>query len=336
MQEIQELFQQLTQQINFFQQSHDEHTNYSRENGIINYQRNTSNPIENEVINAETEYDKMNEKVNLQSEVVLNGETILSFIEELKEKTTEFVTKERNELNEMKQKRSTLSETIIEMKEQMIRTNQGDVEELRNEISKFKEEIMLERYMLEGVEIRKLEEWTRRRCGNVIFDSNFDDWNVNTCQFTQRVLNKSHIVIVIDDGKKNIFGGYIDTVIKNMWCSHDLRRNANNESRTVDPNAFVFSMKRDGEEKLRKYQTADSSQSFVLYDEKGFRLFHFGCVSHGRSTWNQVFDIDIMRKPHQHRCRCNKATYDYQGEENSLRPSGEFFIPKRFVVVQMN
>ena len=28
------------------------------------------------------------------------------------------------------------------MKEQMIRTNQGDVEELRNEISKFKEEII--------------------------------------------------------------------------------------------------------------------------------------------------------------------------------------------------
>ena len=87
-----------------------------------------------------------------------------------------------------------------------------------------------------------------------------------------------------------------------MWHTIDKSLNANNASRTVDKNAFVFSLKRNGNEWFRKYQTKDHTQSFVLHNEICFRLIHFGFVDEKGARY---CDIDIRRK-HMRRNVCAK------------------------------
>ncbi|EMS14749.1 hypothetical protein KM1_299820, partial [Entamoeba histolytica HM-3:IMSS] len=57
-------------------------------------------------------------------------------------------------------------------------------------------------------EMRQIEEWTNRKVGNILFDSDKDDWNVDTSVFDQRIMYKEHIIIIIEDSEGNKFGGY--------------------------------------------------------------------------------------------------------------------------------
>ncbi|BFU24367.1 hypothetical protein EHI2019_000284300 [Entamoeba histolytica] len=59
-----------------------------------------------------------------------------------------------------------------------------------------------------------VEEWTNRKIGNILFDSDKDNWNKNTSVFDQRIINKQHIIIIIEDEDGNKFGGYVNSATK--------------------------------------------------------------------------------------------------------------------------
>ncbi|BFU20522.1 trichohyalin, putative [Entamoeba histolytica] len=83
-------------------------------------------------------------------------------------------------------------------------------------------------------EIEQLEEWTNRKVRNILFDSDKDDWNVDTSIFDQRIMNKEHIIIIIEDSKGNQFGGYVNSKIDKV----DYFIN--------DSKSFVFSLESNG------------------------------------------------------------------------------------------
>ena len=66
---------------------------------------------------------------------------------------------------------------------------------------------------MEEVFIKQIEEWTEKRINNILFDSDKDNWNRNTSVFDQRIMNKEHIIIVIEDSRGNQFGGYVNSKI---------------------------------------------------------------------------------------------------------------------------
>ena len=173
---------------------------------------------------------------------------------------------------------------------------------------------------------KQFEQWTRLKILSIVFDSENDDWNVGTCEFTKKIINRSHIVLLIEDNENNLFGAYIDARINSMWLTD--KDNSNNRSRTVDPNAFVFSLIRNGKPSNQRFMTKDSSQSFVLYDENSTRLFHVG------DDYNH-YDIDISRKDSGYASICCKGSYEYNGINNPLRDWNKCFVPKRFVVIQL-
>ena len=81
---------------------------------------------------------------------------------------------------------------------------------------------------------RNQKEWTSRKVSNILFDSDIDNWNQNTSVFDQRIINKEHIIIIIEDSNGNKFGGYVNSKIDevNDWIN--------------DPKSFLFSLESKG------------------------------------------------------------------------------------------
>ena len=94
-------------------------------------------------------------------------------------------------------------------------------------------------------EMKQLEEWTNKKCGEVVFDSNKDNWNQNSSVFDSKLMNRSNLMFVIEDTNNNKFGGYITAKINEY------------DSWIYDSKAFVFSLKSnrtmDWKEMFRSY-----------------------------------------------------------------------------------
>ena len=205
---------------------------------------------------------------------------------------------------------------------------------IQNEMKFFHYDMNLKEIGITMNESKQLEEWTGKRIGSILFDSNKHNWNTNTSVFESIMFGKSHFYVIIEDNDGNKFGGYVDAQVTSMHYSKSrfvepkgkpkIDRNANNASRTVDRNAFLFSLKRSGNEKFTKYPVIDYTQAFVLTEESCPTLFHFG-----------GFDIRIERPSREIKSYCSMKSYDYHNETNPLRPVDVPFTPKRIITIQM-
>ena len=50
--------------------------------------------------------------------------------------------------------------------------------------------------MLDENEMNQLEQWTNKKCSEVLFDSDKDDWNQNTSVFNDKIENKNNLLFV--------------------------------------------------------------------------------------------------------------------------------------------
>ena len=58
--------------------------------------------------------------------------------------------------------------------------------------------------------IEKLEEWTGLKCGEVLFDSDYDDWSVDTSEFNEKIDETKNLAFIIENYVGEIFGYYSD------------------------------------------------------------------------------------------------------------------------------
>ena len=59
-------------------------------------------------------------------------------------------------------------------------------------------------YYLQPNEKKQLEEWTKKSCKEVIFDSDVDNWSIKT-DFDDKIMNKSNLVFIVKDSRDNVF-----------------------------------------------------------------------------------------------------------------------------------
>ncbi|ELP89540.1 hypothetical protein EIN_219620 [Entamoeba invadens IP1] len=88
---------------------------------------------------------------------------------------------------------------------------------------------------LENGERQKLEEITKKKISNIVFNSFEDDWSKDTSVFDDKIKGKSDLLFLIEDDQKNKFGGvYYGTIDKSgQWLKNDT--------------SFIFSIVRNGE-----------------------------------------------------------------------------------------
>ncbi|BFU25919.1 trichohyalin, putative [Entamoeba histolytica] len=164
---------------------------------------------------------------------------------------------------------------------------------------------------METVFIKQIEEWTNRKVGNILFDSDKDDWNKNTSIFDQRIWNKEDIIIIIDDKRGNKFGGYVSSKIDKY-------------DKIYDSKSFLFSLESNGRiEGMMKFDIKQPEYAFYLYIQSSDCLFIFG-----------DFDITVGKENNKTKSWCNQRAFDYEEIRHSLCGS-EDLTPKRIMVIEM-
>ncbi|BFU26710.1 trichohyalin, putative [Entamoeba histolytica] len=130
-----------------------------------------------------------------------------------------------------------------------------------------------------NVYIKQIEEWTEKRITNILFDSVIDGWNKNTSVFDKRIMNKQHIIIIIEDEEGNKFGGYVNEKIDEVdYCIYDSQ-------------SFVFSLESNGRiEGMMKFDIKEPEKAFYLYHRADNCLFGFGDFD------GYVCDICVYKK----------------------------------------
>ena len=143
---------------------------------------------------------------------------------------------------------------------------------------------------------------------------------MNTSVFSEKILGRSKIVIMIYDTNGNVFGAYINNKIDTII------------SYIFDQNSFVFSLKSNGRlEKPMKFPIKNPLKSLKLYFENISWLFSIGS-NDGTGGWD---DISIMKGDCQNMKPgngCLQLSYNYHGIENALCGENKFSIQKIFVI----
>ncbi|BFU25449.1 predicted protein [Entamoeba histolytica] len=117
-------------------------------------------------------------------------------------------------------------------------------------------------------EMLQIEEWTNRKVGNILFDSDKDDWNILTSVFDQRIINKEHIIIIIKDEEGNKFGGYVNSKIDEV------------DGDISDSKSFVFSLESKGRMKgMKKFDIEQPERAFWLGNQTVNYSFEYNGIS---------------------------------------------------------
>ena len=166
---------------------------------------------------------------------------------------------------------------------------------------------------LEVQEIQQLENWTSKKVGEIVFDSNIHRWSQNDSEFDSKLMNKSNLLFIIEEQQGNKFGGYLNTQITstNNWHS--------------DSNAFLFTLKSPGRNHgMKKFNMKSGYKAFCLCQQSNSVLLRFGSSGH---------DLRVDKK-NQSGSYCHQYSFNYNGATNVL--CGNYnFTPKRITVIQM-
>ncbi|BFU21880.1 trichohyalin, putative [Entamoeba histolytica] len=169
---------------------------------------------------------------------------------------------------------------------------------------------------MDAVVTKQIEEWTEKRINNILFDSDKDDWKVDTSVFGERVMNKEHIIIIIEDEDGNKFGGYVNSKIDRV------------DDYINDSKSFVFSLESNGRiEEMKKFDIKEPEYAFYLHNQSDDLLFAFG-------FGDGYEDIIVFKENDKTQSFCNQYSFEYNEIENALC-GNENFTPKRFIVIEM-
>ncbi|BFU26481.1 trichohyalin, putative [Entamoeba histolytica] len=164
--------------------------------------------------------------------------------------------------------------------------------------------------------IKQIEEWTEKRMDNILFDSDIDDWKEDTSVFDQRIMNKEHIIIIIEDEEENKFGGYVNSKIDKI------------HSFINDSKSFVFSLESNGRMKgMKKFDIKQPDYAFYLGIQADNYLFAFGSGA----------DIIVYKENNKTESHCSQHSFSYEGITNALcgKQFPNLFTPKRIIVIEM-
>ena len=167
-------------------------------------------------------------------------------------------------------------------------------------------------------ELDQLEQWTNKKCDQVIFDSEKDKWGQNTSVFDERVKGKNNLIFVIEDRNRNKFGGYVSSTIRQ--CN----------AYTSDTNLFLFSLKSNNRiNGMMKFeiQSCCSQSGLYVCDKSCNTLFKFG----------RDGDLIISKENCKSSSQCYQTSYsiNYHGIQNALIGMSGYFTPKRIIVIEM-
>ncbi|BFU24112.1 predicted protein [Entamoeba histolytica] len=281
-------------------------------------------------------FDRMDETERRRKIVIEKSQETINQIEMIKNKISIIIEECNNDEETLSKTRNELIDKIISMEEMKMKDKIFRLPEERDtitaEFNKKKEEWekqysdYLERKKRKEEEERRKEEmlqleaWTNRKVGNILFDSDKDNWKENTSVFGERIMNKEHLIIIIEDTKGNKFGGYVNSKVDKV------------NSYINDSKSFVFSLDSNGRiEGMKKFDIKQTQYAFYLNNQIQDCLFAFG------GDEKYLKDIVVHKENLKTQSHCNQHSFEYEGISNVLcgKQFPNLFTPKRIIVIEM-
>ena len=123
-------------------------------------------------------------------------------------------------------------------------------------------------------EYYSLEQLSGMNCGEVLFDSNVDNWSVNTSVLNERITGKKQLAFIIESEDGEIFGYYLNTeIFKNVEYSKFMKTNSK---------TFHFNLESKGRfNGPKRFNIRDVDYGYVLHD----KTIHLQCGRPGFDLW---------------------------------------------------
>ena len=166
-------------------------------------------------------------------------------------------------------------------------------------------------------ELKQLKKWTGMKIGEIIFDTNKDDWGRYSCQFDNIVQNRKDLVLFVHSENDVHFGAFVHACIR----GHDWVKKTSD-----DDKSFTFSFY---ENTPRKFSIIPDAEN-VMHLPYSSDPILFGIGSNDFNVNKRGCDSVLARQQQ------GNASYYYQGITHPFTGcSGNYFTHKRVVVIQM-
>ena len=175
--------------------------------------------------------------------------------------------------------------------------------------------------------IKLFDEWTGLQCKEVIFDSEIDNWAIETSTLNNRICGKKQLIFMIQDTDCEIFGYYLSCEINQTFNSNSTYYISNDQT-------FEFNIQTKNKRLKQPIKFGIEKRcektGYVLFNDFQMELITLG-------------DIHLFKQNFASRSYCenNQHLWKYEGENMLCGKSmntvgkGNYFIPKRIIIIQM-
>ena len=180
----------------------------------------------------------------------------------------------------------------------------------------------IQKYDLFHNQKEQLEYWTGLTCNEVLFDSEKDNWSINTSVLNERIIGKKQLVFLIEDTDGEKFGYYLCTEITEIY----------EETHKTHWKSFHFNLQSNGRLSFpMKFEIKDPwNGGYRLFNKTDDNLIGLGNI------W-----LYKENKKNLSYCWQNEDIFYYYAIEKAVcgktggYPNYNCFTPKRLLVIQM-
>lgn len=266
----------------------------------------TNGSLDDQIKRYNSALGNLNEVVSKREKINKKGKESLEVIETTTSKVNEMIN-----FGTSKKDVEQMQHDIMEKKFELMRRQ---VEELIFEERQKYENKLLK--ILEKNEMKQLEDWTKMKVGDVIFDIDSDNYD-NRQTIDSRVIGKSNLVFIVEDKECNKFGYYLSSEVQRIY---------NKWSPAEELKSFTFSLKSNGRlPGMMKFPTICKTYGYLMYENENGVLSYCG----------YDFYIGVKSKPNLSQTRHSPSVTDFKGYTNPLTGKSGPFGLKKFVIIQM-
>ena len=233
---------------------------------------------------------------------------VIEFKNELNEKMETI----ENHINMIAEKQNEMNSNYVKKNEILTIYNQVEENEKREKFNQ----------ILDINEMNQLENWTNKKCSEIVFNSDKDKWDINTSVLEDKLGDRSQLVFLIKDTDNNKFGYYLS--LKGATKYGDYY--------STDENTFLFSLKSNGRlNRMMKFEIKDTECGYTIKPKSDDVLIQLGSGSHG------AIHLMKLSKKSESYCYQDNDYFNYHGTINPLngKSNKSPFTPQRITVIQM-